>query len=523
MKKSACKEKYSSPFSMRSSDLDDIGNLIRKLYVRRRLVFWIFLVMSLVSLVVTLAVGKRYTLSGEVILLSTEIYNKGQNVIEGATGNRYLPVSLKDIETEATILRSVPLLRKTVQGLYDEGKLILEQSWLDRWLKQPLRHYIIQPVKNFFGNEEEQGNPVEDLVLLVLDGLQILPLPGSNVISVTYESKNIEQGRLIVNRLIDDYLWMRSELYAGNAENMFGRKKGVYKERLDTLFKKKMALLGEYESRKPEEELSIILQSINIAGRDHDDLSEQVLEVSKWQKYFEENIRQLRGTRATEVSIVSDAEFARAGDSQLGSRKDLMQQIDQIRSLQNEYDKALVSFTENSQPVLQTIDKLELAKKRLLALFQKYNQNQLQKIRVLQSVAKHKEERLSSLKQRAVYLSQLLVLLAEIETELKVANEAYYRYSQLYEEKHLENMFSQDNWKNVKVLSYAPQPLGPSSPKKKLVFLIGIFSSFVTAISVALLYDFLDRFRLESWRIALTGEEPMSIDDRAQGYVEYKF
>ena len=479
---------------MQTTNNLSIRTFLINLVARRQLIWRVFLVMMILTMLVTFLLPAKYLLSGEVIVLAAEIYQKENNIAgEASNGTRYLPVSLKDIETEATLLRSLSLLRKTVRGLQDEGKLVIQPSLFDTVVKQPLQQQIIQPAKKLLGFETAT-DPVEEMLALVFDSLEILPIPGSNVIGVNYETDDIAQGKLVVDRLIDEYLAMRNTLMLASSENTFGQKKEMYKEQLNALANEKMKLLGQYDSQNPEEELSLTLQAVNNEKRACDDIADQLLEVGRWQTYLDNNIRRMEKTRAREISIPYGFDTtSNANDAELLAYKEIFEQLDQIRQLQNDYDSTAISFTRDSLPVAQATEKLEMAKKRLISLFKKRNQDQMQKMLVLKSIVEQKASRLAELKKRAQMLTEIQAKQTEIDTKLKVVNEAYFKYNQLYEEKYLDNLFAKDSYRNVKVLNYAPQPLEPSSPKKILLLLIGVFSSFLTAISAALVADFVKK------------------------------
>ena len=479
---------------MPTSSHPTIRPFVLSLFARRKLMWRVFLVMSAITLCVTLFLPTKFTVSGQVIVLSSEIPLKESDMLNEGSGTRYLPVSLKDIETEATILRSPTLLKTTVQGLLNEGKITLEQSLLDTWIKQPLKKYIIRPIASLIQPEATPEDTVSPLLVELVDSMEILPLPGSNVIAVNLTTDDIEFGRLIVNRLIDEYLTERSRLMVSSGEHTFDQKKDMYKDMLHSLTDEKMKLFSEHDSQKPGEELSLVLQNINSETKSLNDVSDKLLEIAKWQGYLEKNISLMESSKGNEITIPYGFDSTNSNDTELVAYKEVFQQLDVLRKLQEEYDTAIVSFAQGSLPVSQISEQLELAKKRLISLFKKKNQDQIQKILVLKSMAVEKEKRLTDLRKRASLLSEVVENLSEIETKLNVAKEAFLKYSQVYEEKHMERLFNQSNHRNVKVLDYAPVPLEPAPPKKPLLLILGLFSSLITAITAAVLAEAFNKF-----------------------------
>jgi uncharacterized protein involved in exopolysaccharide biosynthesis len=494
---------------MNGSSIYSLRDLLISIYARFNLIQRVFALMVIATLFVVFFLPKVYTVSGEVIVLATEIRQADTAALTQGAVTQYLPVTLKDIETEATILRSLPLLRKTVEQLSSEGKLVFEGSFLDTWVKGPIQNYVIGPVRSLFSDEPE-GNEYDGLTKVVLDGLEIVPLPGSNVIRIYYETDNVAQGQVIVNRLMDEYLAMRDRLITGVNEGLYSKKKNIYKERFEELSNEKIELFDQHEIHTPKEELTLVLQTINKETNEFNQLEDRLLELKNWQQYLKKNINQMSASESTTLSIPnglegSTVEFA----SQIPGYKEIQTQLEHIRALQAEYDEAALSFNKDSLPVVQAQEKIGLARNRLVGLLEGSNKDQLQKIQVLQSVADQKMARLNKLRERASLLTEMSVQETGIDTELAVLNEAYYKYSQQYEEKHLDTLLHRDTLKNVKVLNYAPVPLEPSSPKKKVVLLVGLLSSMIAAVSMAFVCDIFDQRLHDPTKIPSTLDLPV--------------
>ncbi|WP_153306509.1 GumC family protein [Desulfogranum japonicum] len=503
---------------MNESRVYSVRDLLISMFARISLIRRVFIVMVVLTTGIALFLPKVYTVTGNVIILATEIHQgEGPSLAKGSI-TQYLPVTLKDIETEATILRSVPLIQKALGALHSEGSLNIEYSWMDKWVKQPFKNYVVGPVRSLFGQAASNEDETAALTKVVLDSLEIVPVPGSNVIGIHYETDDINQGQLIVNRLMDEYLAMRDRLITGPTQRLFSQKKDLYKERFEQLSNEKIELFDQHEIHTPKEELSLVLQTINKETNEYNQLADRLLELKKWQQYLEQNIAEMNSANSSDFTILSGLEVGVGNyEDQIPGYKEIQLQLERIRTLQAEYDEAVLSFNQDSLPVVQAKEKIALSKKRLVGLLEGSNRDQLQKMQVLQSVSDQKEKRLADLRQRASLLTEVAVQETGIDTELAVVNEAYYKYSQQYEEKHLDELLHRDTLKNVKVLSYAPVPLEPSSPKKKIVLLVGMISSALFAISIGFICDIFDKRMYDPVRVNSTFGLPVIaiIDDRS--------
>ncbi|MBV1921310.1 MAG: hypothetical protein KUG73_11555, partial [Pseudomonadales bacterium] len=148
-----------------------LGVLFANLPFIRRL----FLLCVAMSLLVPFFITTKYTLTGEIVVLSKKIQQGIRGDITGGTSARYIPVSLTDMETENNIIRSVPLMRQTVTDLYDEGVMSIEYGLVDEWIKTPLKVHIINPIKAVFSDEvsNERRGIIEGLTKEALDSLEV--------------------------------------------------------------------------------------------------------------------------------------------------------------------------------------------------------------------------------------------------------------------------------------------------------------------------------------------------------------
>ena len=79
---------------------------------------------------------------------------------------------------------------------------------------------------------------------------------------------------------------------------------------------------------------------------------------------------------------------------------------------------------------------------------------------------------------------------------MEAVNDAYFKYSQQYEEKRSEEFSDMDQLTNVRILTRPIIPKQPSSPKPLLVVLIGLVAGLLISITLGLLKEFFDhRFK----------------------------
>lgn len=459
----------------------------------------LFVLCAVLSLAVPFFVPKLYTVTGEIVVLSKKIQQGITGDIIGGTSSRYIPVSLTDMETENNIIRSLPLIKKTVAELHTEGLFYVEYGLLDTWIKLPLSNYIIKPIKGLLSdeNEDETAGLIDELTKLALDSLEIATLPGSNVITVNFTSENPQMAQNFVNRLMKNYIRKRNELILNEApEDFFLQKKNIYKDRLMELEQRKVVLFNKYHVNNPKDELALTLDNINREENELNRLKDTRLEASAWLSYLSEQLEKMKQTELTKISFPYSFGGTGASSNDFYVDTEMKQQIQKIANLQSEYATAKLSFRRDSAKVTKPLKQLAEEKKRLIVLVENRILERSEALRVQDTVIVNKEARIETFKERARTLKEVAAQEAEIITELSAVNDAYFRYSQQYEEKRSERIADLGELSNVRILGEAPIPLEPSSPKKLLVLILALITSGFIALTLGLVREIFDhRFR----------------------------
>lgn len=491
---------------MNGEGINTIRDFLVSLFSRLPMIRSVFAFMLLITMLYVLFMPKIFTVSGEIIVLSKEIVQVGSASSGETNRTQYLPVTLKDMETEAAILRSMPLIRKTVVDLYEDKKFNIDPSLLDTWVKEPIRNYIVEPILKLITGEDQsdksdlQANEIDKnpeviaLTKMVVSSLNIHPQPGTSIIAINFETPDIDVGKQLVDQLMDNYLVMRSELM-NNASlaDVFLQKKQLYKERFAELGNKKINLFNKYEIHNPKEELSLILRTISSETIEANKLSEAKVELQVLLEYLKRIKRNLAKSKVEGLTLPYTSSKGYTDSNQGGEDNEIEKHLEKIMDLQSELERASLTFNDDAIQIIHVREHLLLAKKQLLLIVENRIKESNHNLIVLDSLLEQKQNLLQEFKNRASLYTEMVVREAEINVELEVVNNALYRYGQQYEEQSSESIINKKRWRNVKVLSYSSHPLKASSPKKSLIAVIAIISSLITSVCVGLLCDIFDQ------------------------------
>ncbi|MBL4608044.1 MAG: hypothetical protein JKY01_09485 [Pseudomonadales bacterium] len=112
-------------------DAGYIRDILKIFFSNSSFIRRIFILCFAFSCLVPVFSTQQYITSGEIIVLSKKIAQGDSDQVTLSGRARYIPVSVTDMETENSIIRSLPLIRETVTELYNDGLLNLEPGFFD--------------------------------------------------------------------------------------------------------------------------------------------------------------------------------------------------------------------------------------------------------------------------------------------------------------------------------------------------------------------------------------------------------
>ncbi|MBU2706629.1 hypothetical protein KCM76_11605 [Zooshikella marina] len=479
-----------------------LHEFLRIFFANQVLIIRVFITFVGISILVPFIVDDHYELTGEVLVLSKKLSQSDADTVLTGDTDKFVPLTVIDMETESNILRSTGLIRTTVSELYQAGTLTLSSaepaSWLgvaiDNYVIQPLKTYITQPISHFFSSEQDdiQHQEVDQLTTEVIENLAIEPVPGSNVINVTYTSINPEQGVIVVDQLLNNYLLIRDQLQSAELPyDLFKKKRDHYRERYAELEKMKLDLLMKYQAANPEQELIQVLASYDDEQESLHDYLDLKLEKKRWVEYLARHLEYLQNTnQLTEYTFPYT--FTETAGSVAYDDKEIRLQLEEVSKLVGEYANASMSFKPDSLKVKRIRARLMRERQSLLKLITNRIQQRQMELAVLEETIAVKQQRLKEYEQRIDALRTVSSRVEQVETEIKAMNEAFFSYSQQFEEKRMMQLVDNVRLSNARILSRPFIPAEPAFPQLKIILPIGAVTGLLLALAIGYLREFFD-------------------------------
>ncbi|GAB3379640.1 GumC family protein [Azotobacter armeniacus] len=467
------------------------------LYTNRRLIKRVFLAFAAFALLLPLLLSQSFDITAEVMVQSKKVAQTEANsaTLQQET-DKFLPPTLADMETESSILRSPELIRETLDKLRQEGHFAEEEGLLRRLLLNPLRDYLIAPLRNALGFavEPPRDSRLDELTLATLADLEIVPLPGSNVIAVHYRAGEPALGTLLVNRLLDTYLMRRHALHSNDLpEAFYEQKKTQYQDQLSGLEGQRQALLGRIHSAKPDEEITFRLNAINQEEQALNHYRDRLLESQRWVDYLQNSLAVARKARLTNYSFpytfastINNAAFEDREIRQLGDRL-----IDQI----GQYGAETDIYHPNSAPMRNLYAQISRTRQQFLQVIGNRISERRKELDIISGVIAQKTARIEEYQGRIRELQDAQSSLRQLNTEIEALHQAFFTYTQRYEESRSRSLLD-GGLSNAKVLSRPFEPTEASFPKPLQIIPLGLLTALLLAIAVGYIREFFDhRFK----------------------------
>lgn len=480
-------------FSLRTNFVRELLTLF---FSNFRLASQVMAALLAITLIAPLFIGKSYTVTGEIIVLSKKLDQGYRGEFGAGAGPRYMPVTLTDMETENSILRSLPVVQDAVGELHDEGKLVIQYGPLKAWIINPLKDHVIRPLKDMLSDEpsDPRLELINELSAYVLDELEIATLPGSNVITVNYTNDDPEMARNVVNGLMKSYMERRRAVMVSQvSEEFFLQKKNSFQKLVHELEQKRVDLLNQHGVASPKDETNVALQNLEDERKAINILQEDKQKSRQWLEYLKSELQVLKNASISQTSLAFSFNGAGASAEFYYVDTEMKQQLDKIAELVTDYNDARFTFKPDSPKVTQLLSQLREQKTRLEILVQNRIKEREQALKIIDETLASKTAHVDVLEQRLSSLKQVTADEAALQTELNAANDAFFRYSQQYEEYRSEQAASSDLLENVRILTHPVFPLEPSTPKPLLVWLLGSIAAVMAGVVTALVSAWFSR------------------------------
>lgn len=479
---------------------DYIIQLVTVFFTEHWLIKKILTLGFVLLLLVSFLAPKQFYFNGQVVVVSKQIPHSLDGSLLNSKQDVFVSPTLTDMETEANILRSPAIIYHTLLELHQSNLLIIDDpNWIKINIIEPLKSNLKDAKKTIRGwflepltPEEEQHIYISEFTEEIIESLEIVTLPGSNILTVDLIYDDIIIGKRIATRLLKNYLIKRKELILSSfSDEFYFKHKNLFEEKIKALEEQKLRLLKENDANLPDLELEAEISMLEQEQKSLEENNQIIKQKQEWQLYLEREYDRL-STKKSLDSYEFPYTFNTSPRSESVAFEDqeLVSQLQILNELSASYRDINRVYEQDTRAVRDITAKLKQERNRYLKLIQNKILEANQQLTLSKQIIEDKRASISFIAARVKQLRDVLPQFKIIDTELKALQDAYFSYTQQYHENKAANFAEFDVKSNVKILAWPQTPLKPVFPNPKLLIPIGGIALLMLSISMAFMIAF---------------------------------
>ncbi len=431
-------------------------------FKHRRLVIGLFLLVFLASTVAALMRPSTWRADAKVLVKLGETVQIAP--AEAPSRSVYLPLNQDVVKTEAEIVKSREVVEEAVAKI---------------------------------GIKPEPGTNLDEMIASMQLAVTVMPLPGSNMLQISYTGKNPERAARMANAITDVYLDHHSKVYQNEGMHSF------YTQQLGLL---------ESEMRKAQRKLRDYMRMKKIIDVDQEiqiqthELVDQEKTLHIHRGKLQATERKLQGVREQLARTPTDIPYAQ----EYHENPVVVTLKAKLSDLELERNRLLLAYQANDRHVLDKEE--EIAKTRDLMKHetdrvmsaQTIRRNDLysELMRHIYTLEVHLDDlkvrepamalRVEDQKRRVAGLRDAKFRIANLKQDADDKTYAYQLYRKKQEEARVAEEMKNQAMVNVSVVQRASKPLQPVNGVL-LPILIGLFGGLAVAAGMAVGVEYLNR------------------------------
>lgn len=422
-------------------------NYIRELYfivfAQRNLIIMTTLLFFIAAVLIAFLWPPVYSASGSVLLKGRK-QEKSPEAIEKV---ELRPSGLRkeDLASEIEIIISPDVVERTIKALQD---------------------------KNLFKKDVS----MTDEVYSIQKSIKTAIIPASNVIEMTFFSKNRKDAVNILNALMEQYIIYRLQVYnPSQAETFYSQQTEKFKGDLDKREQDLMDIVITTMVADPQREMDNNLLLKQKLDEQLFTLKSEAIEKKQTIQYFD---KILGGKDIQIFSFIDNLSFTNMNSK--------------IQDLYIERGKLLRAYNDESDKIKlidrQIRDAMALLRSEVIT----YKNNIMKIYSTVDAKIRNIEDKLDKINKRNVELRKQITDMARVSREVRLNESSYETFAKRRDEAKVDRTGVATNLATISILSKAFPSDGPVFPKKGVVIPLGLLAGFVTGCSLGFLREFFD-------------------------------
>jgi uncharacterized protein involved in exopolysaccharide biosynthesis len=421
--------------------------LLSIFFAQRKVIFWVTVIIFTCSLLIAFLWPPTYSASGS-ILVKGKRAEKSTFALEKEE-IRSFPLTKEDLASEEQIMTSLDVIERAIKYL-QENKLYPETKTISN-----------------------------DDIYKIKNNLKTQIIPASNVINITFYSHDPDEAKVILEALIEQYVFYRMKVYTPVQMEVFlSHQLNNFKDELSAKSNELIALSRKTKLSYPQREIENNLEVKMDLELQLNSLKNDAIERKLYIEYLEKTLS------SKDIQYFSTIEnLAINGLGALGPK--LQELVAEKRMILRTYHP----LSEKVQSVEKQINDTYTALKNEVIAYKKNLSNQLQ---IINEKIKSIEERINSLDTRNVEIRGQQINMSQVNAEVKMLLSSLETFTMRKAEARISSSEESSNPSYVSILSKAFSSEGPVFPKKPIIIPLGFIIGLIAGCSLGFIREYFD-------------------------------
>ena len=418
-------------------------------FAQKKVIVQITLLITACAVLIYLFWPSTYSANGSILVRGQKFARAPEALEQQQALIRALPITKEDLFSEVQILLSPTVIRKTIESLQ---------------------------ATNLLKNKNLADTDLVNLVYYFQSKLDVEVIPASKVIKVTFESRDRPLAVHLVQKLMEEYINYRHEIFSPSQEQgFFSRNAQKFRDSLDAKEKELMNLIEKTKMPNPEREIesNVLLKK---------ELEQQLMQFKIEAVEKKMQIQHLEiALQSQNIQYFSYIENRIIND--IASK---------IMEIYVERDNLLRVYNPESERIKTLDDSLAHKVSMLKAEVTSFKENFQEQMLIAQEKIITIQKRLQKIEDRNVELQKQFVSSKRLTKELELLQYSYEIFLKRQQESEVDNSIdASDLSLYVNILSRAMASDNPVFPTIMIIPL-GVLIGFITGISIGFLLEYFD-------------------------------
>ena len=386
-------------------------------------------------------------------------------------------ITQQDINTEIELITSENVARDTVKSMMEQGpgfglnpKTESGATNIVGYLKKSLNNIFVST------GIKEPLPETEANIRALQNALKVEPVAMSDIIIVKLRNKNPQAAATVLGQLLTTYIRHHNQVFSKDEGiNFYSDQATQYQTKLAQAEKK----LKEFQSRWH----IFDLQTQNVSSIDQlSDLDNELKHIEVLIDETEIKIAMLRTGLENQIEITKEMRSIPA----------IIELEKALVPLYIERSSILRKFTKSSREYQDVDDQINLILGQIRNEVEKAIRTEELELNVLKTKQKSLSQKMAATQKEADNLIEKERFLNDLQRQVELLQENYMLYASKTEDARIYSERNKRNLASVSIAENASIPTKPSSPKKRLMLLVALFTGFFGALGIPFILEFLD-------------------------------